>query len=386
MTPSELFNLRTNLVRTFLIENGYDAILLSRVDNFAMATGGRRNYVNLAGDGGASSLLVRREGNPVLVANEIEAPRMIEEELAGFDCDALIFPWFKSSAAQEVAKAYKGTTVSDDGQLGRNVHADLMPLRAMLSETELERYRTYGELAAFAMQSALDAIERGQTEAEIGAALVAAGTGCGFHVPVYLIAADERIAKHRHPLPTHTQKAKRYVMLVGGFQRDGLNVSMTRFKRFEELNADLLDAYERICCVDAAVQEATQPGRMLGEVFGDCQRAYAKFGFDANEWHKHHQGGATGYGARTCKGAPGETYRVLDDTWTKNLKTHLGIDAAFGQAYAWNPSAPGVKSEDTFLVWPDGRREIITSTPELPALDLAPRLGHATEVFKSGMA
>ena len=37
MTDVELFRVRTALIQVFLIDNGYDGVLLSRVDNFAMA-------------------------------------------------------------------------------------------------------------------------------------------------------------------------------------------------------------------------------------------------------------------------------------------------------------------------------------------------------------
>jgi len=45
MTDQELFTVRRALLQAFLRENGYGGILLNRVDNFAMATGGKRNYV-----------------------------------------------------------------------------------------------------------------------------------------------------------------------------------------------------------------------------------------------------------------------------------------------------------------------------------------------------
>ncbi|MBN2310463.1 MAG: hypothetical protein JXR94_15930, partial [Candidatus Hydrogenedentes bacterium] len=103
-------------------------------------------------------------------------------------------------------------------------------------------------------------------------------------------------------------------------------------------------------------------------------------------WHNHHQGGATGYAARTCKGAPGEPFKILDPTWSARVKDVAGIDVEFGQAFAWNPSAEGVKSEDTFILLPDGTSEIVTPTTKLPEVDLAEVLGRSTDVVKSAMA
>jgi len=245
------------------------------------------------------------------------------------------------------------------------------------------------------MTATLDTIEAGVTENEIAATLVAEGMMRSCQVPVALVAADERIAKYRHPLPTQAplmgaglqaRAVRGYVEVVGCFLREGLVVSLTRFKRVGDLPAGIEDAYRRICTVDAAMQIETVPGLTLGDVFAECQQAYADYGFPPDEWHNHHQGGSTGYAGRTCFGSPGETFPVLDSFWPAKLREHFGMDAAFGSAFAWNPSAAGVKSEDTFLVLPNGTKEIVSLTPALPTIDLAPVLGMAPSVIKSGIA
>lgn len=395
VTELELFVVRKALVQAFLNERHYDGVLLSRVDNFAMATGGKRNYVNLMSEGGVCSLFIHREGRAWFIGNTIEAPRILDEELAGFGCESRTFPWFEDTPGALVQREFRGRIVSDDGSVGPNVHAELAYLRSLLTEMELEKYRRLGALAAEAMTVTLEQIEPGMAEAEIAALLAAEGAARHCLVPVNLIAADERIARYRHPLPTEhsllpggrpEKQVERYVMVVGCFQREGLVASLTRFKRVRELPAGVHDAYRRICGVDTLIQEATTAGGNLGDVFQACIDAYRTLGFPENEWHNHHQGGATGYGARTCKGTPGETFPVGDTGSSRKVKDLCGIDAAFGQAYAWNPSARGVKSEDTFLLLPDGRKEIVTLTPALPRVDLAAVLGRETDVVKSGMA
>jgi len=153
-----------------------------------------------------------------------------------------------------------------------------------------------------------------------------------------------------------------------------------------DLPKGIQGAHARICAVDALLHEATEPGRTLGDVFADCQRAYVDLGFDPDEWHRHHQGGATGYAGRTCKAAPGEPFPILDPQWRETVKGILDMDTPFGHAFAWNPSAPGVKSEDTFIMLPDGAKEIVTRTPALPNVELSSILGRPTAVAKSGIA
>jgi Xaa-Pro aminopeptidase len=395
MNENELFRVRLALVQAFLNEHGYDGILLSRADNFAMATGGKRNYIWTYGDLGANSLFVNQDGAAYFVGTTIEETRAMAEELGPLGCESLSFLWFEDTPANIAKNHFQGNLVSDDGALGENVHGKLAVIRALLTETELEKYRRLGALAAEAMQATLDSIEAGMPEADIAARLVAEGIQRRCQVPVALVAADERIAQFRHPLPTEAplisgslreRAVKNYVEVVGCFLREGLVVSLTRFKQTGDLPDGISEAYDRICAVDALMQEASVPGRTLGEVFAVCQKAYADFGFAPNEWHNHHQGGATGYAGRTCKGIPGEAFPVLDTFWPDRANALLEQDTAFGAAFAWNPSAPGVKSEDTFILLPDGTREIVSKTPLLPTVDLTALLGRETEAVKSGMA
>lgn len=390
----ELFQVRIALIQAFLQENAFDGILLSRVDNFAMATGGKRNYIWVATDAGANSLFVTKEGKAFFVGNTIELPRLMDEELATLDCDICKFPWFEETPAGAAAKRFSGNLVSDDGSLGQNVNGQLAVLRALLTSLELEKYRRLGKLAADAMLATLGAIKAGMPETKIAARLIAEGASRKCLVPVALVAADSRIAKYRHPLPTEApfvsgslveQTVKHYVMVVGCFMREGLVVSLTRFKRVGNIPAAIPNAYARICALDALMQEATEPGKNLGDIFAVCQKAYADLGFNANEWHNHHQGGATGYAGRTCKGAPGEPFPVIAQGWDRKVRDLTGIDVQFGAAFAWNPSAPGVKSEDTFILLQDGTQEIVTATPRLPAVDLTAVLGRETKVVKSAI-
>ena len=82
--------------------------------------------------------------------------------------------------------------------------------------------------------------------------------------------------------------------------------------------------------------------------------------------HNHHQGGTAGYAGRTCKATPGEPWPILDTRWNARVREISGINVEFGHAFAWNPSAVGVKSEDTFIMMSDGQKEIVTLMPSLP--------------------
>lgn len=395
LSDVELFQVRIALVQAFLRERGLDGVLLTRPDNFAMATGGKRNYIWTHTDLGSNALFVDKEGQAFFIGNNIEEGRERDEELGPLGVSYHAFLWFEGASAKCVKQHFAGNFASDDGSIGENVHAAMAPLRALLTETELEKYRRLGTLAAESMEATLASIQAGDAEADIAARLTAEGAKRRCQVPVALIAADERISRYRHPLPTigplisghlAERRVEKYVMVVGCFLREGLVVSLTRFKKVAELSQDLEERFARICAVDALMQEATQPGKRLGDVFSACQAAYAAQGFSPDEWHNHHQGGATGYAGRTAKGMPGQTFPVLDTHWPAQLKAILGHEIPFGAAFAWNPSGPGVKSEDTFLLLPDGSREIISTTPSLPKIDLESVLKRPCNVIKSAIS
>jgi len=72
-----------------------------------------------------------------------------------------------------------------------------------------------------------------------------------------------------------------------------------------------------------------------------------KAGF-AGEEHLHHQGGASGYRTREWVAHPASSEQVQ-----------------LNQAFAWNPSITGTKTEETSIALAD-RVEIITTTPDWP--------------------
>jgi Xaa-Pro dipeptidase len=172
--------------------------------------------------------------------------------------------------------------------------------------------------------------------------------GFGIQPTVLLVATDERMAQFRHPLPTE-RRLKRAAMLVVGARRWGLVASLTRLVHFGEPDSELRRRHAAVTAVDAAFIHATRPGATAGEIFRTAMAAYAAHGFP-EEWKSLHQGGATGYAGRDYRATP-ETPHIIRDR----------------QAFAWNPSIAGTKSEDTMLATEHGP-EILTVTPDLPHL------------------
>ncbi|HVL54618.1 MAG TPA: M24 family metallopeptidase [Vitreimonas sp.] len=120
-------------------------------------------------------------------------------------------------------------------------------------------------------------------------------------------------------------------------------MAVTRFRELAPPAPDLARRIAAVRDIERAVHEATRAGTTLGQVFAAGQAAYAAAGF-ADEWRNHHQGGSIAYQGRETIATPGDRTVVEP-----------------GMAFAWNPSVPGAKVEDTFILGSDGNRRVVTA-------------------------
>jgi Xaa-Pro aminopeptidase len=342
------FDEKQDRIRALLARHELDALLLQRVSSFAWATCGAASYVNTAAAHGEAALLIAPSGRYV-ITNNIEAPRLEQEEhLAAQGWQFRAGPWHERHDA--VSALTSELRLGADGPYpgAADLSGELARLRANLTHQEGGRFRELGRLCAEAINRAAKAVRPGQTEYEIAALLAREAERRGVQVTVNLIATDGRVHAFRHPLPT-AKRLERYAMLVLCGRRWGLICSVTRLVHFGRLQDDLRRRAEAVARVDATFIAHTRPGQTLGEIFRRAEEAYARAGFP-EEWKLHHQGGPAGYEPREYVATPESTDVVAD-----------------GQAYAWNPSITGTKSEDTILVHDEGH-EVLTAIHDWPAL------------------
>lgn len=331
---SELETKQTR-IKELLDKNDLDALLIRKVTNFAWATCGGSSYVDTSSTVGIAWLLFTPSGRHI-ITNNIEAPRLEQDE--GLNTQGWEFhvtDWHESTdaIASLVGELRLGTDSPYPGAI--DLSGEFPRLRMSLLPGEQERLRALGRSCAEAMNHAIHRVRKGMTEFEIAAILGAEAQQRAVQPIVNLIATDERIFKFRHPLPT-AKKMDKYAMLVLCGRRSGLVCSLTRLIHFGRLTNDLCRKAEAVAAVDAAFIAATRPGQLLRDVFKAGLTAYAKEGFP-DEWRLHHQGGPAGYLPR----------EFIVTSETRDV-------VAVGNAYAWNPSITGVKSEDTILVGDNG--------------------------------
>jgi Xaa-Pro aminopeptidase len=191
------------------------------------------------------------------------------------------------------------------------------------------------------------------TEQEVAARIGAGMLTRGIE-PVVLLGAGRSRLHHRHPLPGPVPIGDRAMFVLCG-RRNGMISNATRWVRFGPARPEEADAMARIAEVEADFFDATTPGTTIGAAWSAGVRGYERHGFAADEWRNHHQGGAAGYFGRDPLGLPDVT---------DVIQVH--------QPFAWNPSGPGAKIEDTVLTTATGI-EVLTTDPRWPTAEVGGR-------------
>jgi Xaa-Pro aminopeptidase len=321
-----------------------DAVVLRRHQNFAWYTGGGDSRVDHASPFGVADLVVTREA-AVVVTTNIEAERMHSEQTPW--AESLAYPWH-TDARRALRAAAGGRRLGCDTALedAVDVSGDVAQLRRVLDPDAIARLRAVGADAHAALTEVAATVAPGLTERELAADIAHACRRRGLHPSVLLAAADERIARWRHPLP-HDAAVTRRAMLVVSAERGGLYANLTQLVELEAPSSELARRIAATGKILAGMRAATRPGRSLSALFAECRSLYAQAGYP-DQWQFHHQGGSTGYASREVIATP-DTHDVVKP----------------GQAFAWNPSITGAKAEETFVLTPQGPEVVTTGAPKL---------------------
>ena len=341
-------NSKHERITSLLEKHGLDGLLIKQISNFAWATNGAASYINTASTYGSGTLLITRDDRH-LITNNIEGPRFDKEEgLKAAGWKFHLADWYLTSDKLKVlTKGLKiGTDFAHPG--AADLSNELVIARSYLDTGEQERIRVLSSLCSEAMDEAIHKVEPGMSEYQIAGILAKTTQARGAQPIVNLIATDDRVYNFRHPLPTDKVMEK-YAMLVLCGRQKGLVCSITRLIHFGPLPELLKAKSEATAAIDAAMIAATRPGVTAADVFQMTKEAYAKAGY-ADEYKLHHQGGPAGYNPREFIATPTTDFPI-----------------EIGQAYAWNPSITGCKSEDTILVGENGN-EVMTTIPGWPVI------------------
>lgn len=352
MGRAEEVKIKEERLLELMLQQRLDAVVITNRNNFAWLTGGGDNHVVTATEKGAASIVFTPDAKYIVTTN-IEAGRIMTEEVDRLGYSVEQFPWHNESERGEIVSAIigKGKAGSDDGGFGLPAIDDkIAPLRYSLLPEEIERYRALGRDCSGAINSVCRSIKAGMSENEIAALLSKELYTLGVTPAVMLVAADDRVRNYRHPIHT-AKRIEQYAMVVACGQRQGLIVSLTRMVHFGEPAHELKQKHQAVTRIDTLINMETKVGVPIGAIFDKAVAEYAAQGWP-DQWKLHHQGGPTGYSGRDFIGTSGEK-RVVQTN----------------QAFAWNPSITGTKSEDTMIVTDHGA-EFISLAEDWPMIEI----------------
>jgi antitoxin VapB len=345
-------------VQKFLAEHNLSALLIQAKNNFAWITGGCDSEIVITDSGGCVALLIRKDGQKYLIANNIEGQRfMLEQGLGDLGYKWVRYEWPKeridpATLSKVVKRMSLGGTVGSDLPLegAINVGEELKKIRVPLTQAEIKKYRWLGKQCGRIIGDICRDIKPGMTEMDIAALADWYYRREGIKVTVLLIGTDERMWQYRH-LPPTEKKLNKYALVNICAEKWGLIIAVSRLVHFGPLPDELKKKIKACAYVDATYIDASRPGATLGEIFQKGMQAYAEVGFPG-EWKNHHQGGTIGYDGRDQFAFP-----------------HSPVKLMVGSACAWNPTIRGVKVEDTIIITENGP-EIVTATPNWPMIEV----------------
>ncbi len=343
MTELEL---KLQRVYDLMDRHSLHGLLLQQAASFAWATCGAMSAVNVADSFGVASLLVTLEARYVITDN-IEAARLqAEEHLQDQGWEFKIARWYDHTA--DIQELAGGMQIGADGNYpgALDLGPEIARMRAALTPEEIDRLRIVCRASAEAMDAAIMSLRPRLTEHQIAGILAREALNRGLEPIIHLVGTDERILHYRHPVPTE-KRLDKYAMLVLCGRKWGLDASMTRLIHFGPVPEELNNKLRAAALVDAHYISATRPGVKLRDVLREAMECYRLYGYE-DEWRLYHQGGLVGYMPREVFVTP-EAEDIV----------------SAGQAYAWNASIAGVRSEDTMLVG-EQQNEILTAIPRWP--------------------
>lgn len=347
---------KENSLREYMNARSYEGIVLFRRDTFSWLTCGKTNHIIRSTEFGMTALLITAD-HKYCIANQVEKYRTMEEELKGLGYELLEINWWEEDYIECVYRQFGKIRLAADKDIPNinNVYEDLKSLRFSLLPEEIERYREVSLICTNAVEETCREIRPGDTEHEACASMIEKIMRVGLEAPVALVASDERIFKYRHPIDTD-KKIDKYAMVVLCGRKYGLISNLTRFVHFGKPPEEITRKFELVRKIDAEVITNTVVGRSIADIFKVIVNEYEEAGYKS-EWKLLHQGGPTGYATRDFLADPRSKEFVHEN-----------------QAFTWNPSITGTKSEDTILVRRDGF-EILTDSHNWPVVEVKAKNG-----------
>lgn len=336
-------------VREFLEKSGKDAVVIGRQDNFAWFTGGGTNKVVITSEAGFAYLIITKY-KVYIVAQVMDGPRILDEEIPGYPVEAVFLTWCEGSLEDKIVQLTRGMKVISDTRMPGVEFApsEIYKLHYPFTDREIEKCRYIGRKTDEILRKAADAIKPGMVDYEIEAMLLYEYAKLDAIPEVILVGIDERIGKYRHCIPAG-KKVGKTLVIHPALRMGGLHANVARMIHFgDDLPQDIMKRHEAANSIMATALSMCVPGRKFVDIHKELECRFAAFGYE-EEWKKHFIGGITGY-------------MLADDSVCFNPEAEVSIN----QVYDWFVTITGVKVEELGLCSSKGR-EFVSVTGRWPA-------------------
>jgi antitoxin VapB len=322
-------------VRDWLSRIGADGVIISRRDQFAWLTSGGDNRVLNNSENGFGHLVITKGGKQYLVAQSMDAARLLEEQAPNQGYEMVSLHWFEEDARQKALKLAGRQVVADSILAGaKEINSSLAYLHFPLTNLEMTRSRWLGRAVAELLENVGLTVAPGQSEQEIAIRLNTEAVRSGIDLDVLIVGSDERIFKYRHPLPT-SKTVRNYVLLHPAARKWGLHANVSRSLHFGEVPSDIQKAYQAVATIEARILGSVKEGLGFAELLTMQKDWYAELGYPL-EWQNHYQGGPTGY--------------LVVDTGRNQTETRMQKN----QTFDWFVTVTGAKVEELSLLTDSG--------------------------------
>jgi antitoxin VapB len=326
MNHVEAYAGKVSALRGLMSDKGLSAIILRRNPNVAWVISGRV-HVPTTIDAACFDLVMTEE-RVFAVTNAIEAPRLAAEEFpAGLEIK--VVQWWQGRDHGLPAETIIGSDQAGSGLIDLGLEIEM--LRASLDQYDQARLADISQRSAKALGAAMREVLSGDREIDVAARITSALWRANLEIAFLGVAGESRVKKFRHPLPTDSLVGDRVSASICAKEK-GLIASVTRIVTFGSISETEESEYASLLEVEADLLDATVVGAPFSSVIDVATRSYVAHGFDSDEWHRHHQGGPTGF---------------LPRDWPATQSSARLIQV--NQPIAWNPTGKGWKVEDTLI-------------------------------------
>lgn len=344
--------MKQHTVIKYLEENGLDGILFTRPDNLSWLFEGE---IDPQLDRGISKgfFFILNTKNSVTVICQEEDRGFLSEKFSNFDLQFQTCLWHENlykKVEEIIPESFVIETDSMEFVLNKKatlLKRDFYQKRIILTDKEINRLRTLGKLTESILYEFSSELHPEIPESEIEKVLKALYIETGIETPLIFVSSDRGISRCGNCFSS-SKGNKKYIMISLVTRRMGLHVSLTRFFHFGIPPSYIEEEYLKTSTLFSALAiEALNVSR-LGDLYSAGEALYKGFGAE-KEFLKNTFGKILGYSSSDFPIAPGSDVALLKP-----------------MAMSFNPTLPYARSEDTFIIHPDGSTEFVTFWEDFP--------------------